>query len=62
MVQLYIDEGAAGTGANVRGDIAFCQSILETGWFSWPGSYAEVSAADAATTGYFELQDVTARN
>jgi len=61
MAQLYINEGNA---VGVRGDIAFCQSILETGWFSWPGSYtgAEVSAADAATTGYFDLQNVTARN
>jgi hypothetical protein len=62
MAQIYIDEGNA---ARVRGDIAFCQSILETGWFSWPGSYggAEVSTADAASTDYFELRDgTTARN
>src|SRR5680860_107741 len=58
MAQLYIDEGNA---VGVRGDIAFCQSILETGWFSWPGSYAgaEVSTADTATSGYFELRDGT---
>jgi len=62
MAQLYLSEGAA---ANVRGDIAFCQSILETGWFSWPGSYssAEVGAADAANSPYFELlETTTARN
>jgi N-acetylmuramoyl-L-alanine amidase len=33
MAQLYIDEGNL---VGVRGDIAFCQSILETGWFTWP--------------------------
>jgi hypothetical protein len=59
MAQLYIDEGNA---VGVRGDVAFCQSILETGWFSWPSSPPEVSAADAATTGYFDLQQVTGRN
>ena len=38
MAQLYIDEGNL---VGVRGDIAFCQSILETGWFtSLPGSPA----------------------
>ncbi len=35
MAQLYIDEGNA---AGVRGDIAFVQSIWETGWFEWPRS------------------------
>lgn len=35
MAQLYIDEGNA---AGVRGDIAFVQSIWETGWFEWPNS------------------------
>ena len=62
MAQLYLNEGAA---AGVRGDIAFCQSIIETGWFSWPGSYssAEVGAADATNSPYFELRDhTTARN
>jgi hypothetical protein len=58
MAQIYLNEGAA---AGVRGDIAFCQSILETGWFSWPGSYSStgVSAADAGSSGYFELRDHT---
>ncbi|MGH8984932.1 MAG: hypothetical protein ACRDY6_13800 [Acidimicrobiia bacterium] len=62
MAQLYLSEGAA---AGVRGDIAFCQSIIETGWFSWPGSYssAEVGAADATNSPYFELlETTTARN
>jgi Mannosyl-glycoprotein endo-beta-N-acetylglucosaminidase len=35
MAQLYIDEGNL---VDVRGDIAFCQSILETGWFRWTNS------------------------
>jgi hypothetical protein len=35
MAQLYIDEGNA---VGVRGDIAFCQSVHETGWFAWPNS------------------------
>ena len=35
MAQLYIDEGNL---VGVRGDIAFCQSVLETGWFAWPSS------------------------
>ncbi len=35
MAQLYIDEGNI---VGVRGDIAFCQSVLETGWFGWPNS------------------------
>ena len=45
MASLYIDEGNT---AGVRGDIAFCQSILETGWFSWPTSAA--AASTQATT------------
>jgi hypothetical protein len=35
MAQLYIDEGNL---AGIRGDLAFCQSVLETGWFAFPGS------------------------
>jgi hypothetical protein len=35
MAQLYLDEGAA---AGVRGDVAFVQAVLETGWFAYPGS------------------------
>lgn len=37
LAELYVDEGNA---ENVRGDVAFAQSILETGWFSFPdGGY-----------------------
>ena len=37
LVTYYLFEGAA---ANVRGDIAFVQAVLETGWFSYPaGGY-----------------------
>ena len=46
MAAIYIDEGRM---AGVRGDVAFCQSILETGWFSWPSSPA--SASTEATAG-----------
>lgn len=35
MAQLYIDEGNL---VGVRGDIAFVQSVLETGWFAFLGS------------------------
>src|SRR6185295_4347160 len=45
MAQIYLNEGAA---VGVRGDVAFCQSILETGWFRWPGSPASLGAG--ATT------------
>lgn len=31
----YLEEGAA---EGIRGDIAFCQAILETGWFRFPPS------------------------
>ncbi len=61
MAQVYLDEGAA---VGVRGDIAFCQSILETGWFSWPNSPAGATALadDDVIDAYFELLHVTARN
>ena len=32
---LYVSEGAA---AGVRGDVAFVQSVVETGWFNFPDS------------------------
>jgi hypothetical protein len=35
MAQLFLDEGNL---AGVRGDVAFCQAVLETGWFAYPGS------------------------
>lgn len=63
MAQIYIDEGNM---VGVRGDIAFCQSILETGWFRWPGSPATASlgtgAPDPVMDMYFELQHVTERH
>ncbi len=63
MAQLYLDEGNA---VGVRGDIAFCQSIWETGWFSWPSSPSaaglSTAEADPVIDGYFALQSVTARN
>jgi len=47
MAQIYLDEGKK---AGVRGDIAFCQSILETGWFSWPSSPAAASTQATTST------------
>lgn len=34
LVTMFVEEGQA---EGVRGDIAFAQSIIETGWFSFPG-------------------------
>jgi N-acetylmuramoyl-L-alanine amidase len=45
MAQLYIDEGNL---VGVRGDLAFCQSILETGWFTWPDASSFAHVNDAA--------------
>ena len=63
LAQIYLDEGAT---AGVRGDIAFCQSILETGWFRWPGSRSTTSLTtgtpDPVMDAYFELLQVTERN
>jgi hypothetical protein len=60
MAQIYLDEGGK---ALVRGDIAFCQSILETGWFSWPNSpESSTQGYDPVLAGYFELQQVSDRN
>lgn len=63
MANIYINEGIA---VGVRGDIAFCQSILETGWFRWPGKPAVatlgVAPADEVMDAYFELQLATERN
>jgi hypothetical protein len=38
IAQLYIDEGNL---VGVRGDIAFTQAVLETGWFAFLGSPAQ---------------------
>src|SRR5258707_377419 len=35
LAQIFIDEGRS---QGVRGDIAFAQSMLETGWLSFPDS------------------------
>lgn len=35
LANIFVDEGNA---QNVRGDIAFAQSVLETGWFAYRGS------------------------
>ena len=48
MAQLFLDEG---TAAGVRGDVAFAQSILETGWFNWPSSPATAAATVEGTDG-----------
>lgn len=57
LAAIYIDEG---NRAGVRGDIAFAQSILETGWFSFPAggllspgqnNFAGIGACDSCATG-----------
>ncbi len=40
LAQLFLWEGAS---ENVRGDIAFAQSIVETGWFGYVGSIVKAS-------------------
>ena len=72
MAQLFLDEGAA---AGVRGDVAFAQAILETGWFSWPSSPATASLGveddgvaadgdgpDPVLDWYFELRAAPTRD
>jgi peptidoglycan hydrolase CwlO-like protein len=57
LAQLFIEEGAA---EQVRGDVAFAQSYLETGGFSFPGggqvspshnNFAGLGACDSCSTG-----------
>jgi hypothetical protein len=56
LAQYYIDEGAA---ENVRGDLAFAQSVVETGYFGFVGSmvkpannnYAGMGACDSCNSG-----------
>lgn len=55
LAQLFLDEGAA---ERIRGDIAFCQSIKETGWFRFGGqvlpaqnNYAGIGATNNSTIG-----------
>ena len=72
MAQLFLDEGAA---VGVRGDVAFAQSILETGWFNWPNSPATAAAtvegaegtsepapSDPVLDWYFELRGAASRD
>ena len=46
LAQIFLDEGAA---EGVRGDLAFAQSILETGYFRWAldNNYAGLGACDS---------------
>ena len=56
LAQLFLWEGAA---ENVRGDLAFAQSIVETGWFGFVGSivspvnwnFAGMGACDSCNSG-----------
>lgn len=56
LARMFVDEGNA---QNVRGDIAFVQSILETGWFRYEGSmvkpgdnnYSGLGACDSCSRG-----------
>jgi hypothetical protein len=50
LAQLYIEEGAA---EGVKGDVAFVQAIVETGWFrfggsvpAWKNNFAGIGATD----------------
>ncbi|MCZ7529168.1 MAG: glucosaminidase domain-containing protein [Acidimicrobiia bacterium] len=56
LAQIFIEEGA---DEGVRGDIAFAQSVLETGWFWFPdggrvapahNNYAGIGAVDGGST------------
>jgi hypothetical protein len=58
LAQMYIDEG---NRYNVRGDIAFAQSIVETAWFNFPDSgmvrtynnnFAGIGACDSCGNGF----------
>lgn len=56
LARIFVDEGNA---QNVRGDIAFAQSVLETGWFAYSGSmvkatdnnYSGLGACDTCSRG-----------
>jgi len=58
LAQMFIDEG---NRYNVRGDIAFAQSIVETAWFNFPdygmvrttnNNFAGIGACDSCGNGY----------
>jgi hypothetical protein len=51
LAQIFIDEGRI---EGVRGDIAFVQSILETGWFSFAGSQIPPDANNFAGINAFD--------
>jgi len=60
LVEMYLTEGQA---EGVRGDVAFVQAILETGWFSFPGrvppeanNFAGLGATDG-TSAYATFAD-----
>src|SRR5262245_35787083 len=60
LVDMYLAEGEA---EGVRGDLAFVQSIIETGWFSFPGrvppeanNFAGLGATDG-TSAYATFAD-----
>ncbi len=57
LTKIYIEEGAA---ENVRGDVAFAQSIIETGYFNFPANgqvkitdndFAGMGACDSCSQG-----------
>jgi hypothetical protein len=57
LARAYVEEGEAEV---VRGDVAFAQSILESGWFSFPAggqvdvsdnNFAGIGACDSCSTG-----------
>lgn len=53
LASLYLDEGAA---AGVRGDVAFVQAVIETGWFTNQGSsyynFAGIGHCDSCANGF----------
>jgi len=68
LAQLYITEG---NNAGVRGDVAFAQSILETGGFNFPGggqvlindnNFAGIGACDSCPHGFsFDTAEIGVR-
>ena len=55
LAQIYIDEGNA---EGVRGDIAFVQSMLETGWLGFAGSQIPPDAYNYAGINAFDGRSV----
>jgi len=62
LAQLFVEEGRA---EGVRGDVAFIQSIVETGWFRFgsavPGSYNNFSGLGATDSGGAPARFASAR-